>query len=100
MLNTDYEATKAAKFRNKKSRVLLDGREILGRLDYKDRKVDVLIEQGYKCAKCLRLILYDECGHLLGDLHHKVKRSKLRDDRKGNVEVLCFGCHRKVHNQA
>lgn len=96
MLNTDHEATKAAKFRSKASRVLLDGREILSRLDYMDRKEQVWNEQGYRCSKCRAEIWH----YTHGELHHKVKRSKLRDDRKSNVECLCIGCHREVHNQA
>ena len=98
MLNTDFEATKAAKFRNKSSRVLLDGREILGRLDYNDRKLEIWKEQGGACANNFR-------PHMIlrwqdGELHHVMKRSKLRDDRKSNLKLLCWYCHRKEHGQA
>ena len=48
-------------------------------------------EQRWKCAQC--------AGIKLLQLHHIKHRSKQRDDRIENLEMLCRDCHVKEHNQ-
>lgn len=88
----DIEATKARNFKNPKSRVMLDGREILLKPDYDRRVREVQERSGYRCEVQREIIgvparqcRAPSCGHP----HHVVKRSKLRDDRLANLLDVC-----------
>jgi hypothetical protein len=88
-----------------RSRVMLDGREILYGLDYTRRLREVQTRSGYKCeAPTYSLLLRDagkppfrcgapSCGHP----HHIVKRSKGRDDRLENLMDVCSYHASAVH---
>jgi hypothetical protein len=106
----DKAATEARKFSDPRSRVMLDGREILYKLDYKRRVREVEERDNYQCKwgkfsestwgkDGIGLsINYTHCGAPSnGHPHHKVKRSKLRDDRASNLMAICDEHHKIAH---
>ena len=52
----------------------------------------VMERQGFACALCHRI------GPLSG--HHKILRSRNRDDRVANLQGLCVTCHEQQHQPA
>ncbi len=108
---TDALTTMARLFKHPKSRVMLDGREILYGLDYKARVREVLERDGYKCQwptgpACNLLRPWEvplsehapKCGGSANNHpHHIVKRSKLRDDRAENLMAICDAHHKIAH---
>lgn len=93
----DMEATAARKFRNPKSRMMQDGREILYGLDYQLRVREVLERDHYGCQwPCAPHP--KPCGApSTNHPHHIVKRSQLRDDRASNLMAICEEHHRLAH---
>ena len=73
------------------ARTLPDGREILSGYRYKLRRRLVLQRDEFRCVAC------GSAHHL--EVHHKTKRSVLRDDRAGNLITLCASCHSKEHEE-
>lgn len=52
-------------------------------------RIEYMLEQNGLCS---------ECGSSSPlHLHHKKFRSKQRDDRKENLELICEVCHRRKH---
>lgn len=103
----DLVATAARRFKHPKSRVMLDGREILHGLDYKLRVRQVEYLDGHICqwpivkfkgADVVYVRQNDICGAPSnGRPHHRVKRSKLRDDRASNLMAICDEHHKIAH---
>jgi 5-methylcytosine-specific restriction endonuclease McrA len=59
--------------------------------NYERNKRIVFEQQGWRCARCGKM------KPLQG--HHKVFRSKDRDDRVENLAGLCSGCHGSRHGR-
>ena len=107
MLKRDPEATRAAHFENHLSYIAPDGREVLYGVDWIARKYQVWCRGGGKCeqrlesvvlAKESRWVNVDErCRSEMAHVHHKIKRSKQRDDRLSNLEGLCKLHHELKH---
>lgn len=96
----DVPATTARRFKDPKSFVANDGREILSGDDWEERKFElwqrargqceyVIQREGYQ-IRCLRE------GH---DPHHKELRSVLRDDRLSNLSLTCRHHHRVMDKE-
>jgi hypothetical protein len=83
----DNEAKKRLGYANKRSKVRPDGTEILYGNDWKQRKEELLARCGGRCEQ----ITSDgeRCRSEAHDPHHKVARSKGRDDRLSNLIALC-----------
>jgi len=107
LANIDVEATQARKFKSKRSRVLLDGREILGKPDWKQRKAELWARCGGRCEhedhvqdsfapRDTPKLLHIRCFRVAHDPHHIIPRSKKRDDRLSNLQALCRFHHRLV----
>lgn len=97
MLNKDHEATAAAQFQDRRSEVLLDGRERLAGADLRDRREQVWERAGGRCEACGKPTTLNS-GELSDmQMHHKKRRSQGRDDRAENLECLCFRCHSGEH---
>ncbi len=82
-----------AKRHHSRSRILTlsDGREIRRGYAYELRRREALQRDGYRCALC---------GSAYGvQVHHRTKRSILRDDRMGNLITLCENCHTAEHEE-
>jgi hypothetical protein len=98
----DIEATKARKFKHPKSRVMLDGREILYEEDYDVRKLEVERRDKHKCQWVRwQGVIPDSpeiCGApSTGQPHHIVSRSDGRDDRASNLMAICDVHHKIAH---
>jgi 5-methylcytosine-specific restriction endonuclease McrA len=74
-----------------RKRTTLDEREILSGYQYEKRRREVLKRDGYRCALCSSAYLVE--------VHHKTKRSLLRDDRAENLISLCERCHGAAHQE-
>jgi len=77
-----------------KSFVRVDGSEVLFRKDWTRRKNELLVRSGGRCEQIVQVNHADgggweRCRSQAADPHHKVKRSKRRDDRLENLEALC-----------
>lgn len=101
-MRKDKQLTAAAKFLNPRSYMAPDGREILYGLDWKARIAELRERSD---GRCERMVKWREmrgaadgwwerkgearCRSEAQDPHHKIKRSKQRDDRLSNLEALC-----------
>lgn len=57
---------------------------------YRAHSAIVLARDGWKCRNC---------GRVAGlSVHHRVPRSKGRDDRPSNLIALCLACHDTQHS--
>ena len=74
-----------------RARSMPDGREILSGYRYEVRRRQVLQRDGFCCVSC-------GSAHCV-EVHHKTKRSVLRDDRTTNLITLCENCHRAEHEE-
>lgn len=94
----DLEATEARNFKNPRSRVMQDGREVLYGLDYRKRVREVLERDGFRC-RVDRIVKKDRlfCGAPAEHAHHIIKRSDGRDDRASNLVAICGYCHTQMH---
>ena len=81
-----------------KSRVYLDGREVLGRQDWENRKKELAARSGGRCENHFGPFRV-RCSSEATDPHHIVKRSKKRDDRLENLLHVCRACHRLSDNR-
>ena len=94
MLKKDKEATRAAKFKDWRSYVALDGREVLYGGDWNWR-VDELDD---RCkGQCQGIVNNERCKRSAMHPHHIIKRSHKRDDRLTNLLALCQFCHIAQH---
>ena len=91
--NVDWDKTRLLRG---KSRVYLDGREVLGALDWKKRKLELHHRSQGQCERLavLKREHAPGCSRLGEEPHHIVRRSKLRDDRLSNLCNLSHACHR------
>ena len=103
LANIDVEATQARKFKSKRSRVLLDGREVLHGADWKERKAELWARCNGHCEEVIKFIGANlevtglgRCLNPADDPHHIIPRSKKRDDRLSNLQALCRFHHRLV----
>jgi len=103
--HVDQEATHARNFADPMSHIMRDGREILYRDDYKQRVREVLERDGGKCQCMIEMNYAGEtfahvpCGEPASVAHHKIKRSKGRDDRAENLVSLCHYHHDAIHKE-
>lgn len=98
MLNKDHERTAAAQFLDRRSQVLLDGRERLAGVDLRTRREQVLERAKGRCEACGKPVTLST-GELSDmHMHHKTRRSQGRDDRAENLECLCMACHHGEHS--
>jgi 5-methylcytosine-specific restriction endonuclease McrA len=74
-----------------RARTLPDGREILSGYRYELRRRQILQRDAYCCVSC-------GSGYNV-EVHHRMKRSILRDDRTTNLITLCADCHRAEHQE-
>jgi len=74
-----------------RTRKTSDGREILSGYRYEQRRREVLRRDGGRCVLCNSAYQVE--------VHHRTKRSILRDDRIENLITLCEGCHRTEHKE-
>lgn len=93
LFRVDQIATQNAHFKDSESYVCWDGREVLKGIDWKNRVEEVCQRDKGMCQWC------PEPHSCDGDVHHIVKRSKLRDDRMGNLSWVCRQFHDKHHNR-
>ena len=72
-----------------------DGREILFGLDWCDRVQECFRRDKGVCHTLIGEVGGVEliCGRPAVDVHHVIKRSKLRDDRMANLLSVCRICH-------
>lgn len=85
------------KFRDGKSVVKLDGSEVLYGEDYKARVREVLARHNGMCWASVGVGVF--CGRPADDAHHKIKRSKGRDDRSDNLLPVCRFHHNEMHKE-
>lgn len=89
-MKRDVQATAEKKFKDSRSYVAKDGRHVLYGSDWTDRKFALLLRSG---GRCERLVgsdqSFERCRSSAADPHHKIPRSKGRDDRLSNLEALC-----------
>lgn len=94
-MKRDVQATEAKHFLDPRSYVTPDGREILYGNDWKARKGELLKRSLGQCERFTILGRPHDawCRSEGGEPHHKIKRSKLRDDRLENLANLSHWCH-------
>jgi len=108
MLKRDPEATAAQHFLDPRSYVAPDGRWVLYGEDWEAQKKAVWERGGGRCEKMVdeRINWYafpkariegERCRNEMADPHHKLKRSKKRDDRMENLIGLCRWHHDLAH---
>jgi hypothetical protein len=79
-------------YKHPKSYVRVDGSEVLYGKDWTKRKLEIWERGGGRCEKWVGKWgseNHDRCRNEMHDPHHKVKRSKRRDDRAENLIGLC-----------
>lgn len=90
--NIDWEKTRKLQG---KSRVFLDGREVLGTNDWRRRVAQLQLRAEGRCERLSVL----KREHAIGcsgegeEPHHIIRRSKKRDDRLSNLAALSHACH-------
>jgi hypothetical protein len=91
----DPQETAARNFKDKKSYVALDGREILYGRDREDRYIEVIKRDKGICQHCHNRVEYWQ-GY---DVHHvKHRRNKQQhDDRMENLILVHRNCHNLLH---
>ena len=98
-MDRDVDATDARRFSDPRSYVACDGRDVLCGKDYDRRKREVLERDGYKCQWVViaRANPTTCAGAANNNPHHRVKRSKGRDDRAANLIAICDIHHKMAH---
>jgi len=110
-MKRDVQATEAKHFFSPKSYVAKDGREVLFGLDWKQRVGELHERSGGRCEGEIEVEVWDShlqhayssgfaqvrCTREAAHPHHRIKRSKSRDDRMKNLIALCFECHLAEH---
>jgi 5-methylcytosine-specific restriction endonuclease McrA len=93
----DFDATKASKFADEWSKVLLDGSERLVGDDWRARKQELWDRAKGQCEYQIPLATgFERCRREGCDAHHIVPRSDGRDDRLTNLQLLCRRHHQLV----
>jgi hypothetical protein len=97
-VKSDKILTELANFSDPRSYVRRDGSEVLYEADWKARVKEL---SGRAEERCEHIFLVDGCEYRCsGEAahpHHRVKRSRFRDDRISNLIALCVPCHRREH---
>lgn len=96
----DVEAKKRLGYTDPKSKVRLDGSEVLHGYDWEFRKAELWERAGTQCEELIDGPLYiigERCRSEGQHAHHLIKRSKGRDDRLKNLILLCAPHHRARH---
>src|SRR5438445_8650144 len=98
-MKIDRAATAAQHYKDPKSYRTLDGREVLYRKDWEQRKLELWERCGGRCEYRLtwkqgRDTVGVRCQREANDPHHLRARSKGRDDRLNNLQALCRHHHR------
>jgi 5-methylcytosine-specific restriction endonuclease McrA len=96
------KANKAKRFKfrrnQKKSRVLLDGREVLNWADWHKRRAECWERDKRRCRECGKPLP----ELTMAEIDHIRKRSLRGGDQLSNLRTLCagtFGCHAKRHRE-
>jgi len=94
-MKVDKQVTGARKFKNLRSYVALDGREVLYGRDWEARKIELHIRSNGWCERFTILHKQHEpnCWKEGEEPHHIIPRSKGRDDRLSNLANLSHACH-------
>ena len=90
----DAELKKARGYVDPRTKVYVDGREVLFGRDWKQRKIQLELRAGSRCEKVIEGV---RCPTPGDDPDHITKRSKLRDDRLANLQLLCRRHHDLKH---
>jgi len=87
----DNEAKARLGYKDPRTKVYPDGREVLYGKDWTKRKKELLARAGGRCEKTFWIsdMDRDRCRSEAHDPHHIVPRSKGRDDRLSNLIALC-----------
>jgi hypothetical protein len=99
MPKADRAATEARKFVERKSHVTKEGREVLYKLDWKRRVIELRERCGGRCEYVIHGIgevTADgglRCSREAADPHHIKLRSRGRDDRLSNLLAVCRHHH-------
>lgn len=94
----DIQATLGRDFKDPRSYVAADGREILYETDWQARVKEVFARDGYMCHyKIERESGVIMCGAPAEHPHHIIRRSIQRDDRLTNLMSICSSHHRDEH---
>jgi hypothetical protein len=90
----DRALTEAAHFKDPKSWVAKDGREILFGDDWNSRRFELLKRCGGRCEYMIQQFPHPvRCNREAADPHHLTLRSILRDDRLEHLQALCRHHH-------
>lgn len=90
-MKSDVPATRARKFRDPKSYVTPDGREILSGDDWDERKFELLQRSRGQCEYWIHPEVRCRCE--AADPHHVTLRSIQRDDRLSELLAVCRHHH-------
>jgi len=101
-MKRDKQATVARHFKDPRSYVAPDSREVLYTKDWKARVAELKERSGGRCEQMVdgfdlhRTVggwesrgTKDRCRSEAADPHHIIPRSKKRDDRLANLRALC-----------
>jgi HNH endonuclease len=91
MMKRDVQATDAKAYKDNRSHITFDGREILYEVDWMRRKREVWLRNHGRCEAYL--VGLPQCWNDMDDPHHIVPRSKGRNDALDNLAGLCRPCH-------
>ena len=100
----DPDAKRRRGYTDRKTYVRVDGSEVLFRKDWKRRVAELAERSGGRCEEIMQVNHadgggFERCHSAAVDPHHKVKRSKRRDDRIENLEHLCRYHHDRKDNR-
>jgi hypothetical protein len=96
-MKRDVQATAERKFGDPGSYVTPDGRDILKGIDWTRRKQELWKRCGGRCEHLMRIEGRNyRCSAEAEDPHHKVLRSRKRDDSLDALEALCRFHHRLI----
>ncbi len=105
-MKADVQATARRKFRDPKSYVSKDGREVLFNEDWDERRFELLQRSRGQCEYMIHMV--DEAGVDCGttrclreamDPHHLILRSIRRDDRLPNLLAVCRHHHQVLDRE-
>jgi hypothetical protein len=99
-MKRDLQATAARQFGDPGSYVTPDNREILKGIDWTRRKQELWERCGGLCENILvagELVI--RCRQEANDAHHKVLRSRKRNDALDALLAVCRRCHQVLDAQ-
>lgn len=85
-MKADLQATEAMGFKDERSYLAPDSRQVLYGKDWEARKLQLWERCGGRCEEEGVL---ERCKNEAADPHHVIPRSKGRDDRIENLLALC-----------